>query len=111
MYAYIGLEFLVHLQRLEMNRNELSEIAFLAIMPCKLKYFNGSFNNLSNLEETVRPLLAQQMLESVDLYENPICLDPKYKFRLADNPKLQLIDGMPLRGIVKKQLKVDNLSL
>lgn len=43
-------------------------------------------------------------LKRLDLYGNPVALNPSYKFRITENSTLERLDGLEVKGVVKERL-------
>ena len=101
------MEKITALQVLEVNKNQLEDISYLATgFAGSLKYLNASCNGIKDLDATAHTVASLLSLDTLDCYGNPIEADFKYKFKLAENSKLLELDGITITAAMRQELDV-----
>lgn len=95
------------LKELLVNRNKLRSLNYLAINTFEaLTRLNASHNQLQEeeLDNIARVVLSLPSLKHLDLFGNPVAINAGYKFRLTENPSLEKLDGLDVKGVIKERL-------
>lgn len=103
--ALEGLDGMPILKELRIEQNNIPDLNHLALIKTPIEELQAHTNNISNLDDAIIALSHIPKLKNLSLYNNPICYDPTYRFRILKFKNVVNLDGLLVKDYIRDVLE------